>query len=357
MKILITENQFKLIIEEVNDNIIDFSGFSEPIFIPSYRIYLVKFKNTSTQEKNPQSEKIIFKNTSDGKTYVFDSEIVQKTGRSDFYINLDDLSKNYNIKFSEKLDNYKPKLTTEQKKELVHNSFREYMDGKKITRCKNQKCVDYTTKIDTILKTLYGKYYKPYKSYGCPTTSGYVDIYPFKNTEDKDGKSWSTLNYVKYISEILLSLLNHFIETHGYFEHSDFLNWIDEKKEKFFKGQFMENIVQTIKITNPSISTDVEKMIELKGLDLKLLSNFCPQMGDTSDKILIGKYKNKIIKIQYLRTSRISDLENGVLIKFSQKHGPQKLHKEVDYILTDKGTIIPNYKISIDKNGWFVPSN
>ena len=67
---------------------VDFDGFSEPILIPQFNKYIVKFNGTGKVEKISDSEKIIFKNK-EGREYMFDSNDVQKSGGSPFYINLD----------------------------------------------------------------------------------------------------------------------------------------------------------------------------------------------------------------------------------------------------------------------------
>jgi hypothetical protein len=226
MKIIITENQLKRIIEQSSD-VIPFKNFSEPIFIPQFKINLVKFLNTSKFEKDPESDRIIFRNESDGKEFIFDSDIIQKSGKSDFYINLDDLSRRYNVQFKDNFEYYKPNLSKEDEIKLINDSVNSYFGTRKFHKCSNTKCEEYTTTISKIIDELYSSYYIKYKPIGCDYVMGFVNLYPFKNTEDIDGNEWSKLNYLSMDRRVLQGFVKDYINQRKTFNHvSTGMIWI-----------------------------------------------------------------------------------------------------------------------------------
>jgi hypothetical protein len=78
---MLVKGLIKKILREHLDNSIqevDFDGFSDPVLIPQFNKYLVKFNGTGKVEKISDSEKILFKDKQTGKEYVFDSNDVQK---------------------------------------------------------------------------------------------------------------------------------------------------------------------------------------------------------------------------------------------------------------------------------------
>ena len=52
---------------------VDFDGFSDPVLIPQFRKYLVKFEGTGKYQKVSDGEKIIFTDTKTGKEYEFNA--------------------------------------------------------------------------------------------------------------------------------------------------------------------------------------------------------------------------------------------------------------------------------------------
>jgi hypothetical protein len=353
MKIILTENQLKRIIEQSSD-VIPFKNFSEPIFIPQFKINLVKFLNTSKFEKDPESDRIIFRNESDGKEFIFDSDIIQKSGKSDFYINLDDLSRRYNVQFKDNFEYYKPNLSKEDEIKLINDSVNSYFGTRKFHKCSNTKCEEYTTTISKIIDELYSSYYIKYKPIGCDYVMGFVNLYPFKNTEDIDGNEWSKLNYLSMDRRVLQGFVKDYINQRKTFNHDDFILWLIENKNRFFKGTFMDSLIQIVTFSNPTIGIDLSANFESLLPDLEIINSFCPSKSNSKSKTFLAKKDGKVIKIQYIQVTKKIQDENSIYYKFSLNHGPILLDKNVDYIATNKGDLIPNKNIRIDTNSWTV---
>ena len=351
MKIIITENQLRRIIEQ-SDNVIPFKNFSEPIFIPQFKIYLVKFLNTGKFDKDPESERIIFRNENNGKEYIFDSDLIQKSGKSDFYINLDDLRKRYNIQFKDDFEYYKPNLSKDEEEKLINDSVNSYMDNRRFHKCSNSKCEEYRNTISKIINELYKSYYKNYEPFGCDPILGYVNIFPFKNTNDQKGNKWSKLNYLSTDRRVLQGFIKDYVNQRKTFNHDDFILWLIENKEKFFSGKFMESLIQSVGLSNPSIGMDLSENFSMLFPYLEIVNSFCPSKNDTKSKTFLVKKDGKTFKVQVIRVTKKLEDDNFIYHRFSLSHGPISLDKNVDYIATSKGDIFPNKNIKIETNYW-----
>jgi hypothetical protein len=187
---------------------------------------LVKFNGTGKVEKVSDSEKIVFKDKQTGKEYVFDSNDVQKSGNSPFYINLDVLRRNYNIEFEDEFVRHKQTLSPRDYHLKLVELIKLYSSE---GRCKNEKCSEVRDTIEQSLKDLYGKNYGTYSSEGCEPTDGFLNIFPMKHTKDKNGNLWSKLNYVIFKTNAVSTLLMTYLKRFGTFEHKDFIQWIKDE--------------------------------------------------------------------------------------------------------------------------------
>ena len=154
---MLVKGLIKKILREHLDNSIqevDFDGFSDPVLIPQFNKYLVKFNGTGKVEKISDSEKILFKDKQTGKEYVFDSNDVQKSGSSPFYINLDVLRRNYNIEFKDEFVRHKENLAPRDFRLKLIEFIKVYSSE---GRCKNEKCSEVRDTIEQSLKEIYGK--------------------------------------------------------------------------------------------------------------------------------------------------------------------------------------------------------
>ena len=354
MKIIITENQLSRLLEQEQD-VIDFKDFSEPILIPQYGIYLVKFLGTSKFEKDPESERIVFRRDSDGKEFTFNSEVVQKTNKSDFYINLDDLRKKYHVDFESDFEIFIPNISSEEEQKIITHSTNLYMDQRGNEKCKNSKCSQYKDILNKIIKDFYGSNIGLYEPYGCKSTEGYVNIYSFNNTEDSHDNTWSKLNYLSDNRKVLQALIEEYVNQRKTFTHEDFMKWLKDNKEKYFKGIYMDKLLSIVQSSNPLVSLDLNGFFKKLYPELKVINNFCPSSLYSKEKVFLVNKDGKPTKIQYISLTKLVKQDNGWIGKISQNQGPSSLIGEADYIATNKGMMFPNNQIKIDKDQWFFP--
>ena len=188
----------KKLLKEYTDEYIqnvDFDGFSEPILIPQFNKYIVKFNGTGRVEKVSDSEKIVFKDKG-GKEYIFDSNDVQKSGGGTFYISLDVLRRSYDIRFKDEMVRHKKTLNQNQLDNLFRDKIKDYLSDR---RCKTKKCENLRNTIESSLMDIYGENFGTYVSNTCEPVQGFLNVYPIQGTSDTNNNEWSKLNYVIFM--------------------------------------------------------------------------------------------------------------------------------------------------------------
>lgn len=345
----------KRLLREYDENTIQrikFEGFSDPVLIPQFNKYLVKFNGTAKTSKIPDSEKIIFEDN-DGKEYVFNSTDVQKSGNSPFYISLDVLRRYYDIKFKDDFVKHKEKLTPREyllKLREVNNIY--ISDG----RCKTNKCSELRNVIESSLKEIYGDDYGDYISDGCEPTQGFLNVYPLEDTYDENGNQWSKLNYIIFKEKAVSSILMSYLKIYGTFEHNDFIDWVKENKEKLFSGQFLELMIKNIRIPKPKSIYGEHMMDNIKTIfpDAKLISKFCPTTRkDYNENIVISDNGKQIIfQPVSPKSSKVLMIDGKYYITFSRRDGAPILNRKANYIITNTGTIFENSDVISGKKMW-----
>ena len=215
---------------------VDFDGFSDPVLIPQFKKYLVKFDGTGKYQKVSDSEKIIFTDVKTGKEYEFNADDVQKSGSSPFYINFDVLRRYYDIRFEDEFVRQKVKLDPKDENKLMIKLVPIY-NSERV--CKNKMCSDLRDVIEKSLLNLYGDDYGDYQSQNCQPTKGFLNVYPIKGTEDENDNLWSKLNYLIYDQKSINTLLITYIKNYGTFEHFDFIEWVEKNQERLFNSEFL----------------------------------------------------------------------------------------------------------------------
>jgi hypothetical protein len=329
-------------IQEVN-----FDGFSEPILIPQFNKYIVKFNGTGKVEKMSDSEKIIFKDKG-GKEYTFDSNDVQKSGGSPFYINLDVLRRNYDIRFKDNFVRHKEELNQKQSQNLLNDKIKDYISE---GRCKTKKCEDLRNVIESSLMELYSNDYGPYVSTSCEPTQGFLNVYPIEGTFDKNRNLWSKLNYLIYKKETAYIILLTYIKKYGTFEHGDFIEWVNEDKERLFKGPFLSLIFKNIDFPKVKTSFAKDIMVHIKNVfpDAKLVDSFCPttRKDYTETITIISQGKKIVFQIVFPKHKVVLNIGEKYYLSFGKKikQKSPNINRNADYIITNDGTIYENSNV------------
>jgi hypothetical protein len=342
----------KKLLKEYTDEYIqnvDFDGFSEPILIPQFNMYIVKFNGTGRVEKVSDSEKIVFRDKG-GKEYIFDSNDVQKSGSGPFYISLDVLRRNYDIRFKDDFVRYKKTLTQNQIDNLFRLKIKDYLSDR---ACKTTKCEDLRNEIESSLKDMYGKNYGTYVSNSCEPVQGFLNIYPIEGTSDSNGNEWSKLNYVIFMKESISVLVLAYIKKYGTLEHGDFIEWIKEDKERLFKGPFFDAILKNM-VTLRTKNRDLMVYIKQVFPDSKLIDSFCPTTrNEYTETISIMDKGTKIVFQPVNIKHRVVFNFNGkYYLSFAYKDIPPNINRKADYIITNNGTIYKNSNVIRGKKVW-----
>lgn len=344
----------KLLREYLDNSIqeVDFDGFSDPILIPQFKKYLVKFNGTGKIEKISDVEKILFKDRQTGKEYVFDSNDVQKSGNSPFYINLDVLRRNYDIRFKDEFVRHKETLSPRDYRLKLAELVNLYSSE---GRCKNEKCSEVRDTIEQSLKDLYGKNYGTYSSDGCEPTDGFLNVFPLSDTEDNNNNKWSKLNYIIYKENAITTLLIAYVKKYGTFEHGDFISWIDEEKERLFKGSFLELMIRNIHAPKKSMLGN-SNLSQIKKIfpDAKISGKFCPSNKKNYNELITISNNGENIIFQPVRAKnkRVTKQNNKYYIFFGRREGSPIINRKSDYILVPDGPIFKNSHVITGNRVW-----
>lgn len=333
---------------------LEFDGFSEPILIPQFNKYLVKFNGTGKVEKIPDSEVIVFKDKTTGKEYQFDSSDVQKSGSSPFYIGLDVLRRYYDIRFDDEFVRHKvvlPRHEYETKLKDIRNTY--VSEGK----CKNNKCNRLRDTIEECLKELYGENYGKYESNFCRPTEGFLNVFPFSGSDDDYGNKWSKLNYVIFKEQATTSLIMSYLKEFGTFEHEDFIKWIKDNKDRLFTGPFLELMLRNIPYPRVSYSITNEKVISTINKlfpNAKPIQKFCPSTRTEYNELVVMDNDGEKITFQPVTTksTKVLQKDDKYYIFFSRRFGPPNVSKYADYIVVPNGPIFKNYQIVVGMRVW-----
>lgn len=344
----------KLLLEYFDETIqtINFDGFSDPYFIPQYNKYLVSFKGTGKVDKIPDSEKIIFIDNV-GKEYTFNSNDVHKLGSSPFYISLDVLRKNYDIKFDDTFIRHKKTLSKKEYGDKLRDLSRIYTS---VGKCNNQRCSELRDVIEKSLKELYPNNYGTFDSYGCPPTQGFLNIYPIGEDTDDYGNTWSKLNYVIFKRNAVISLLISYLKKYGTFEHGDFISWVNDEKQKLFSGSFLDLMLRNIMIHKDENLGSKKMMSFIKNIfpNATLVSGFCPTNRKDYNELLIISLDGQIIKFQLVnvKTKNVLDYNGKYYLQFSRNQKSPMINRQADYIITNYGVIFKNSKVITGNRAW-----
>lgn len=324
----------------LNENIqkIKFEDFSEPILIPQFNMYLVKLLKSSKEDKDPSAEKIIFTDKN-GKDFVFNADDVQKSGKSDFYINLNTLRRYYDIKFETEEDRYIPNLTDKEINSLYTKSYNNITNNKR----------DYNKFIDTVKKALfeiYNEYVGIYNSTLCDVEiEGILNIYPKKGAIDDNNNQWSLINQIPHNELTLKLLLNQYIGKYKTFELSDFLNWVEDNKNDALNNDYINRMVREEELkdkTNRISSKYLNKIFNTNDI----FFTTCP--NDSKNKNLLILYiDQQKIKVQIVQSKGKKIFYDGeyyyVLIHPSSTL--DNINYKSNFILFTNGTMFPSNQI------------
>jgi len=352
---LVKELIKKILREQLDNSIqeVDFDGFSDPILIPQFNKYLVKFNGTGKVEKIPESEKILFKDKQTGKEYVFDSNDVQKSGSSPFYINLDVLRRNYNIEFKDEFVRHKVNLTHQEVYKKLNELIQIYFSQGK---CKNQKCSEARDTIEQCLKDLYPNKYGTYESPGCEPTDGFLNKFAVKNSKDENGNTWSKLNYIIFKKNGISTLLMAYLKKFGTFEHNDFIQWIKDEKVNLFKGVFLHLMIRNVKPPNEKNVYGEVYLNSIKKLfpNSEVVDKFCPSNRKNYSELITILDNGKKVVFQPVETKskNILRFKDKYYIFFSRRSEKIILNRNADYIIITGGAIFKNSDVLVGNRSW-----
>jgi hypothetical protein len=334
---------------------VDFDGFSDPILIPQFRKYLVKFEGTGKYQKVSDGEKIIFTDTKTGKEYEFNADDVQKNGSSPFYMNLDVLRRYYDIRFDDEFVRQKVKLDSKDENKLILKLAPIYNSQR---ACKNEKCSELRDVIEKSLLNLYGNDYGDYQSQNCQPTRGFLNVYPIKGTEDDDDNLWSKLNYLIYDQKSINTLLITYLKTYGTFEHSDFIEWVEKNQERLFNSDFLNVTLKNIYIpVFTQTQKDIIEQIQQVFPTAKLIQRFCPANRTDYNELITVDIDGEKKVFQPVKTKNLKILkEQGkYYIFFSRRNQKPNLSMKADYIIIPGGSIFENRRIVVGDRAWEFP--
>lgn len=357
MKIIITEQQYR-ILKETEEQIqnIDFNGFSEPHLLPQFGIHMVQFKSTGRFEKKPETEMFIFTDITTGKEFIFDADLVQKSGNSNFYMNLSDIRRKYNINFDEKFERHIGKLSEKETERLFYEKSKDYRSN--TGYCTTNQCKDLRNVIEKSLKEIYSDNYGVYDSKYCDKTEGFLNIYPLPNSNNENGLSWSKLNYIIFENDPISLIVKSYIKQMKTFEHNDFIQWVYNNKENLFKGEFLKSLLTNISYKPTFMSkSNYEPYIKKFLPNSKVVQNFCPSTKTNYSEIVVVDNEGEKIIFQPVnaKNNGIYTLDGKYYIPFSKTVNPPKLSYKSDYILISNGPIYRNYKIIQGRRNWESP--
>jgi len=311
---------------------VKFNKFSDPILIPQFKKYLVKFEGSSKTQKLPTTEKFEFVD-SNGKSYFFNSEDIQKGDRSDYYINLHTLRRYYDIKFESDFERYIPYLSDKEIQSLIDKSERLYSKN-------SSNLSKFKSVISKIIQDKFISDVGEYKSTLCnKTITGILNIFPKKDSVDDNGNSWSILNQVSDNSFTLKILLTIYIRKYKTFEHNDFISWLQE---------------------NPNIITEdlIDRLVKESGMDdnahridSKMLQRIfntkdiffvtCPN-EERNKNLIVVYYENKPMKIQVVDNKSKNIFFDGDSYKVLVKNDENFINYNADFILFRSGMLFMN---------------
>lgn len=313
---------------------VNFEGFSEPILIPQFKnLFLVKFEGTGKVKKDSEAEKIEFTDN-EGKTYIFNSEDVQKTGNSDFYINLHTLRRYYDIKFEDDFQRYVPDLNYKDTERILNKTFNLYDFNNKFK-------TEFQNTVKDILYKTFSDNVGEYTSTPCERNmTGILNIYPKKDSLDDNNNQWSLLNNLPNNKVTLKLLLKKYIEEFKSFEHNEFISWIKDNPS-VLTNDFIDVIVRELELESP-LSTVQGKLLKriFKTNDLFFVK--CPNEKNKKD-LLVVYYEGKPMKIQYIRTSGPIHHQDGEYkLTIGKKQRDKYINYDADFILFTNGSLFLN---------------
>jgi len=318
---------------------INFNKFSDPILIPQFKKYLVKFEGSSKTKKNPTSEKLEFVDST-GKSYIFNSEDVQKSDNSDYYINLHTLRRYYDIKFESDFERFKPELSDKEIQSLISKSENFYQkDSSSFSKFKN--------KIEQILQNKFNNNVGEYRSTPCDKNiTGILNIFPKKESVDDNGNTWSILNQIPYNLFTLRILLTIYIREFKTFEHNDFISWL-EKNPTIITEDLIDRLVKEASMdddTNRIDSKMLQKIFNTK--DIFFVT--CPN-EEKKKNLMVVYYQDKPMKIQLVDNKSKNIFYNGETYKVLVKNDEDKINYDADFILFRSGMLFINNKTLVVK--------
>ena len=334
---------------------VDFDGFSDPVLIPQFKKYLVKFDGTGKYQKVSDSEKIIFTDVKTGKEYEFNADDVQKSGSSPFYINLDVLRRYYDIRFEDEFVRQKVKLDPKDENKLMIKLVPIY-NSERV--CKNKMCSDLRDVIEKSLLNLYGDDYGDYQSQNCQPTKGFLNVYPIKCTEDENDNLWSKLNYLIYDQKSINTLLITYIKNYGTFEHFDFIEWVEKNQERLFNSEFLNVTLRNIYVpVFTQTKKDIIEQIRQVFPTAKPIQRFCPaNRADYNELIVVDiDGEKKVFQPVTTKNLKILKEKGKYYIFFSKRNQKTNLSMKADYIIIAGGSIFENRKVVVGDRAWEFP--
>ena len=334
---------------------VDFDGFSDPVLIPQFKKYLVKFDGTGKYQKVSDSEKIIFTDVKTGKEYEFNADDVQKSGSSPFYINLDVLRRYYDIRFEDEFVRQKVKLDPKDENKLMIKLVPIY-NSERV--CKNKMCSDLRDVIEKSLLNLYGDDYGDYQSQNCQPTRGFLNVYPIKGTEDDNDNLWSKLNYLIYDQKSINTLLIAYVKASGTFEHFDFIEWVEKNQERLFNSEFLNVTLRNIYVpVFTQTKKDIIEQIRQVFPTAKPIQRFCPaNRADYNELIVVDiDCEKKVFQPVTTKNLKILKEKGKYYIFFSKRNQKTNLSMKADYIIIAGGSIFENRKVVVGDRAWEFP--
>ncbi len=340
----------KKILKEYDDPIqkISFDGFSDPVLIPQYNMFIVKFLGTGKYDKISDIEKIMFKDNN-GKEFLFNADDIQKTGSSPFYIKLDTLRRYYDVRFNDDFEKQKITLSKNEYHHMLSKLRETYVSE---GRCKNNKCEELRDVIEKSLKEIYGNKYGKYTSTNCEPTFGFMNIYALNNTKDDKGNYWSKLNYIVTQENPTITLLMNYLKEYGTFEHGDFIEWVYNEKDRLFNGPFLELMIRNLNIpsTDKTFGKDVLSVIKKVFPNSKVVDSFCP--SDTDFMVIDIDGKNKIIQPVATKSKRVLNHNGKYYIFFGRRGGSPEINRDADYFVIPDGPVFKNTNVIKGDRAW-----
>ena len=249
---------------------------------------------------------------------------------------------------------YKKKLDQNQTQNLLNNKVKDYIsDG----RCKTNKCEDLRNVIESSLMEIYGNDYGPYVSSSCEPTQGFLNVYPIEGTFDNNKNEWSKLNYVIYKKVSAYMILLAYIKKYGTFEHGDFIKWVNEDKERLFKGPFLSLMLKSIDFPKSKNSFGESLMVHIKNIfpESKLIDSFCPTTRKeyTETITIMNKGKKIVFQLVYPKHKVVLEINGKYYLSFGKiRQRPPNINMNADYIITNNGTIYENTNVISGHKVW-----